>query len=58
MNRYGQKALDHNRKHRPDAYSQIPDPASFFDGALVIALLGFIGTVALAKFQLRGDIVD
>ena len=31
---------------------------TFFDGALVIALLGFIGTVALAKFQLRGDIVD
>jgi multicomponent K+:H+ antiporter subunit F len=33
------------------------EPA-FFDGALVIALLGFIGTVALAKFQLQGDIVD
>jgi multicomponent K+:H+ antiporter subunit F len=33
------------------------EPA-FFDGALVIALLGFIGTVALAKYQLRGDIVD
>lgn len=33
------------------------EPA-FFDGALVIALLGFIGTVALAKYQLQGDIVD
>jgi multicomponent K+:H+ antiporter subunit F len=33
------------------------EPA-FFDGALVIALLGFVGTVALAKYQLRGDIVD
>jgi multicomponent K+:H+ antiporter subunit F len=30
----------------------------FFDAALVIALLGFLGTVALAKFQLRGDILD
>jgi multicomponent K+:H+ antiporter subunit F len=33
------------------------EPA-FFDGALVIALLGFVSTVALAKFQMRGDIVD
>ena len=33
------------------------EPA-FFDGALVIALLGFVSTVALAKYQLRGDIVD
>ena len=30
MNRYGQMALDHNRKHRPDAYSQIPAPAGYF----------------------------
>jgi hypothetical protein len=30
MNRYGQRALDHNRKHRPAAYSQIPDPEAFF----------------------------
>lgn len=30
MNRYGQMALDHNRRHRPDAYSQIPDPDEFF----------------------------
>lgn len=31
MNRYGQMALEHSRQHRPDAYSQIPDPAEFFD---------------------------
>ncbi len=31
---------------------------AFFDAALVIALLGFLGTVALAKFRLRGDILD
>lgn len=30
MNRFGQMALDHNRQHRPDAYSQIPDPDPFF----------------------------
>jgi multicomponent K+:H+ antiporter subunit F len=33
------------------------EPA-FFDGALVIALLGFVSTVALAKFHLQGDVVD
>ena len=33
MNRYGQMALDHNRRHRPDAYSQIPDPEAFFAAA-------------------------
>src|SRR3546814_17477673 len=32
MNRYVQMALDHNRRHRPDAYSQIPNPAEFFAG--------------------------
>lgn len=31
---------------------------SFFDAALVIALFGFVGTVALAKYRLSGDIVD
>ena len=30
MNRYGQMALDHSRRHRPDAYSQIPNPDEFF----------------------------
>ena len=31
MNRYGQLALEFNRQHRPDAYSQITDPDRFFD---------------------------
>ncbi|MEI2815866.1 MAG: hypothetical protein V9E99_05350 [Microthrixaceae bacterium] len=31
MNQYGQRALDHSRQHRPVAYSQIPDPETFFD---------------------------
>ena len=30
----------------------------FFEAALLIALLGFIGTVALAKFLTRGDIIE
>ena len=30
----------------------------FFEAALVIALLGFIGTVVTARFVSRGDIVD
>ncbi|MFM7461402.1 MAG: monovalent cation/H+ antiporter complex subunit F [Burkholderiales bacterium] len=29
----------------------------FFEVALVIAMLGFIGTVVMAKFLHRGDIV-
>jgi len=29
-----------------------------FEAALVIALLGFVGTVCVAKFVLRGDIVE
>jgi multicomponent K+:H+ antiporter subunit F len=30
----------------------------FFEGALVIALLGFAGTVALAKFLMRGEVIE
>jgi multicomponent K+:H+ antiporter subunit F len=31
---------------------------SYFDAALVIGMLGFVGTVAFAKFLLRGDIIE
>lgn len=31
---------------------------SFFDAAIVIGMLGFVGTVALAKFLLRGDVIE
>ena len=34
------------------------DTAAFFEAALVIALMGFVGTVVLSKFVLRGDIVE
>ena len=30
MNRYGQMALDHDRRHRPAASSQTPAPEAFF----------------------------
>ncbi|MGQ0831655.1 MAG: hypothetical protein ACT4OV_08245 [Microthrixaceae bacterium] len=30
MNRYGQMALDHNRRHRPSLLAQVPDPETFF----------------------------
>ncbi|MBN8968382.1 MAG: K+/H+ antiporter subunit F [Rhizobiales bacterium] len=30
----------------------------YFEIALVIALLGFVGTVALAKFLLRGEVIE
>jgi multicomponent K+:H+ antiporter subunit F len=32
--------------------------AEFFEAALLIALLGFVSTMALAKFLLRGDIIE
>ncbi len=32
--------------------------ADFFQAALLIALLGFVGTMAMAKFLLRGDIIE
>ena len=31
---------------------------SFFEAALLIAMLGFISTVALCKYLLRGDIIE
>ena len=30
----------------------------FFEAALLIALMGFISTVALCKYLLRGDIIE
>ncbi|MCP3869531.1 MAG: K+/H+ antiporter subunit F [Gammaproteobacteria bacterium] len=32
--------------------------ADFFAAALLIALFGFVSTMALAKFLLRGDIIE
>jgi multicomponent K+:H+ antiporter subunit F len=30
----------------------------YFDMAMLIALFGFIGTIALAKFLLRGEVIE
>ena len=30
----------------------------YFEAALIIAMLGFVSTVALARFLLRGDIIE
>jgi multicomponent K+:H+ antiporter subunit F len=30
----------------------------YFEAALLIALMGFVGTVALCKYLLRGDIIE
>ena len=32
--------------------------ALFFEAALLIAVMGFVGTVALGKYLLRGDIIE
>ena len=30
----------------------------YFEATLIIALLGFVGTVALAKFLMRGEVIE
>jgi multicomponent K+:H+ antiporter subunit F len=32
--------------------------AVYFEAALLIAMMGFVGTVALCKYLLRGDIIE
>lgn len=32
--------------------------ALFFEAALIIGLLGFIATVVLAKFMMRGEVIE
>ncbi|MCW5721473.1 MAG: K+/H+ antiporter subunit F [Devosia sp.] len=32
--------------------------AVYFEAALVIGVLGFVGTVALAKFLMRGEVIE
>ncbi len=32
--------------------------ATYFEAAVLLAMVGFIGTVAFCKFLLRGDIVE
>ena len=32
--------------------------SAYFDMALLVALFGFVGTVALGKFLLRGEVIE
>lgn len=32
--------------------------SAYFDVALLIAMFGFVGTIALAKFLLRGEVIE
>ena len=34
------------------------DSEMYFEGALLMALFGFVGSVALAKFLLRGEVIE
>lgn len=34
------------------------DSSAYFEAALLIALLGFVGSTAMAKFLLRGEIIE
>lgn len=39
-------------------YGMYRETTLYFEAALLIALIGFISTVAVAKFLLRGDIIE
>lgn len=32
--------------------------ALMFDAALIVAMLGFVSTVALARYMMRGDVIE
>ena len=32
--------------------------SAYFEAALILAVMGFVGTVALCKYLLRGDIIE
>jgi multicomponent K+:H+ antiporter subunit F len=34
------------------------DSDMYFEGALLMVLFGFVGSVALAKFLLRGEVIE
>ena len=39
-------------------YGLHSDSNTYFELALVLAILGFVGTVALCKYLLRGDLIE
>ena len=34
------------------------DSTHYFEAALLLAILGFVGSVAMAKFLLRGEVIE
>lgn len=36
----------------------VDDSSSYFEAALLIAVLGFVGSTAMAKFLLRGEVIE
>jgi len=40
------------------AYGIRSGSSLYFEAALIVALLGFVSTVALAKFLLRGEVIE
>lgn len=34
------------------------DSSMYFEGALLMVLFGFVGSVAMAKFLLRGEVIE
>lgn len=32
--------------------------SAYFEAALIVGMLGFVGTVALAKFLMRGEVIE
>ena len=34
------------------------DSSNYFEAALLIAVLGFVGSTAMAKFLLRGEVIE
>ena len=34
------------------------DSSMYFEGALLLSLFGFVGSVAMAKFLLRGEVIE
>lgn len=39
-------------------YGVYQQSAFYFEAALIIAVMGFVGTVVLSKYLLRGDIIE
>ena len=39
-------------------YGIASDRKLYFEAAMLIALIGFVSTVAVAKYMLRGDIIE